>query len=104
MVGIDVTELPFGYTTFFQQGLELFDLAVVYTTNYVLGGDYSGHWGTPQGVKCNYAFSVLYAFATPAALMSSVITVADVAKPRNVAKSPDAKSDSRQIPPAVVDA
>ena len=57
------------------------------------------------GRRCNYdGFSVLYAFATPAAVMSSVITVADVAKPRNVAKSPDAKSDSRHTPPAVVDA
>lgn len=57
------------------------------------------------GRRCNYdGFSDLYAFATPAALMSTVMTVVDVAKPRNVAKSPLARSDSRHTPPAVVDA
>jgi hypothetical protein len=50
MVGIDVTKLPFGYATFFQQGLELFDLAVVYATYDVFSGDYSGHREAPQGV------------------------------------------------------
>lgn len=50
------------------------------------------------------ALRVRYAFATPAALMSTLITVVDVANPINVAKSPDAKSDSRHTLPAVVDA
>ena len=103
MVGIDITKLPFGYATFFQQGLELFDLAVMHAAYNVLNRDYSRHRGTPQGVKCNYASSC-YAFATPAAVMSTLITVVDVANPRNVAKSPVSKSASGQIPPAVADA
>lgn len=45
MVGIDVTELPLGYATFFQQCLKLFDLAVVNATYNVLGRDYSRHGG-----------------------------------------------------------